>query len=37
MEPFGFEKFPEIVRRLFEKVERIGEMVSDLNHHQMQS
>ena len=31
MEPFGFEKLPEIIRQLFEKVERIEEMVSDLN------
>lgn len=31
MEPFGFEKLPEIIRQLFEKVERIEEMVSGLN------
>jgi len=31
MEPFGFEKLPEIIRQLFEKVEHIEEIVSTLN------
>lgn len=31
MEPFGFEKLPEIIRQLFEKVEHIEELVSALN------
>lgn len=31
MEPFGFEKLPEIIRQLFEKVERIEALVSALS------
>ena len=30
MEPFGFDKLPEIVRQLFEKVEHIELMLQDL-------
>jgi len=30
MEPFGFEKIPEVVRQLFEKVERIELMIEQL-------
>lgn len=29
MEPFSFDKLPEIVRQLFEKVERIEELLSE--------
>lgn len=31
MEPFGFEKLPEIIRKQFEKVEHIEELVSHIN------
>jgi excisionase family DNA binding protein len=30
MEPFSFEKLPEVIRVLFEKVERIEELLQDL-------
>lgn len=30
MEPFGFDKLPEVVRQLFEKVERIETMLQNL-------
>ncbi|MEJ2884174.1 helix-turn-helix domain-containing protein [Pedobacter sp. GR22-6] len=30
MEPFSFDKLPEVVRRLFEKVEHIEEMLIEL-------
>ncbi|WP_131537430.1 helix-turn-helix domain-containing protein [Pedobacter nototheniae] len=30
MEPFGFEKIPEVIRQLFEKVERIELMIEQL-------
>jgi len=29
MQPFGFDKLPEVVRQLFEKVERIEKMLED--------
>ncbi|WP_156131394.1 hypothetical protein [Pedobacter kyungheensis] len=31
MEPFGFEKLPQVIRQLFEKVERIESIVEQ--HH----
>ncbi|MGV8963359.1 MAG: hypothetical protein ACOH2V_08250 [Candidatus Saccharimonadaceae bacterium] len=30
MEPFSFEKLPEVIRILFEKVEHIEELLQDL-------
>ena len=30
MESFGFDKLPEVIRQLFEKVERIEKMLQDL-------
>lgn len=30
MEPFGFEKLPDIIRQLFEKVERIEELLTEM-------
>jgi len=34
MEPFGFDKLPEIVRQLFEKVEHIEALLFKLHHDQ---
>jgi len=34
MEPFGFERLPEVVRQLFEKVEHIEEVLSYLRYEQ---
>ncbi|WP_025146868.1 helix-turn-helix domain-containing protein [Pedobacter jeongneungensis] len=31
MEPFGFEKLPEVIRQIFEKIERIESIVEQLN------
>ncbi|MGN6398713.1 MAG: helix-turn-helix domain-containing protein [Mucilaginibacter sp.] len=30
MEPFGYDKLPEVVRQLFEKVERIEQLLDNL-------
>jgi len=37
MEEFGFDKLPEVVRQLFEKIERIEEMILKLQPEQQHS